>query len=307
MSHACVLVTGNVDNMMSPYDENKEMRPYKRYMSDEDIERMREHYEKKENKSLTDEDLLEHMDSWNGRDGGIDKKGMYYWSTYNPDSKWDWYELGGRYPRKLKLKKGCKGDRGNEHWGFKMDDKFGSYTCKKCYHKWKHNHLPKSHYKECPECHSKHWNRLYEPNEFDSAKVGDVLSTCLKTLQTYAVLNDNGWHEWAELGWWGMTRQPDTVQMPLTFTKEELDEYLSGGMFGGFKPEFMEKVYKKVDEYYTYTGSVYEIKKGNVFVSDPDLKSIEFFPEKAWEQHYYDNFIKDLTPDTIISVVDFHI
>jgi hypothetical protein len=41
--------------------------------------------------------LLEHMKDWCGCEGGIDSKGLYQLSTYNPKSKWDWYEVGGRW------------------------------------------------------------------------------------------------------------------------------------------------------------------------------------------------------------------
>lgn len=35
----------------------------------------------------------------------IDDGGIYEWSTYNPKSKWDWYQIGGRWTGYFKLKK----------------------------------------------------------------------------------------------------------------------------------------------------------------------------------------------------------
>lgn len=35
-------------------------------------------------------------EQWDG-DYGVDDKGLFKWSTYNPKSKWDWWCLGGRW------------------------------------------------------------------------------------------------------------------------------------------------------------------------------------------------------------------
>jgi hypothetical protein len=40
---------------------------------------------------------------------GADEEGMYQWSTYNPQSKWDWWALGGRWTGFYKLNDGSKG------------------------------------------------------------------------------------------------------------------------------------------------------------------------------------------------------
>jgi len=38
---------------------------------------------------------------------GADEEGLYQWSTYNPQSKWDWWALGGRWTGFYKLKDGA--------------------------------------------------------------------------------------------------------------------------------------------------------------------------------------------------------
>ena len=35
---------------------------------------------------------------------GLDEEGVYRLTTYNPNSKWDWYEVGGRWTGYFKLK-----------------------------------------------------------------------------------------------------------------------------------------------------------------------------------------------------------
>ena len=54
-----------------------------------------------------DNQYEEHGEDWNGscwkkNDNGVWEK----WSTYNPDSKWDWYSLGGRWGKSIKTKSG---------------------------------------------------------------------------------------------------------------------------------------------------------------------------------------------------------
>lgn len=91
-------VEAAVGMRIDAYDENKSVDPYKVHMTPEDIERMATHYGI--DKADTDS-LLTKMDDWHGREGGVDEQGMFYWSTYNPKSKWDWFQIGGRWPGKL--------------------------------------------------------------------------------------------------------------------------------------------------------------------------------------------------------------
>ena len=54
-----------------------------------------------------DNQYEEHGEDWNGsrwkkNDNGV----LEEWSTYNPDSKFDWYSLGGRWGKSIKTKSG---------------------------------------------------------------------------------------------------------------------------------------------------------------------------------------------------------
>lgn len=55
------------------------------------------------------QNILDKMDDWHGNKGGVDEKGIYYLSTYNPKSRWDWYSVGGRWNGFFKLHKGGVG------------------------------------------------------------------------------------------------------------------------------------------------------------------------------------------------------
>ena len=46
----------------------------------------------------------------------VDERGAFQWSTYNPRSKWDWYELGGRWQGFFPVKRPLAGRRGRASW-----------------------------------------------------------------------------------------------------------------------------------------------------------------------------------------------
>lgn len=83
-------VEGILDTLMEPFNENTEVEPYRDYLDGEDLERGVKRYG-------SEQALIENMQDWSGRDGGMDLRGIYSMSTYNPKSKWDWLEVGGRW------------------------------------------------------------------------------------------------------------------------------------------------------------------------------------------------------------------
>lgn len=54
-----------------------------------------------------DNQYEEHGEDWNGSRWKKNDDGVWEeWSTYNPDSKYDWYSLGGRWGKSIKTKSG---------------------------------------------------------------------------------------------------------------------------------------------------------------------------------------------------------
>lgn len=134
MSHFCVYVfhdkDTSVDDLLSYYDESIEMEPYVEYTKEEAIAKVRKDieeykngtyaeylkdpvsYEKKygDNKEhikylnkdfpkmlkWTDKQCYNDKAKWYKEDGMVDEDGNLL-STYNPNAKWDWYEVGGRW------------------------------------------------------------------------------------------------------------------------------------------------------------------------------------------------------------------
>ena len=110
MSHffTVVIVPGNtefdqieskVQELLSPFNENLTVEPYKVYFDAEEIQQMADFYEVSAQNLAA---LAKKMIDWTGQEGGVDDKGLYKITTYNPKSKWDWYTIGGRYDGRLK-------------------------------------------------------------------------------------------------------------------------------------------------------------------------------------------------------------
>lgn len=121
MSHFTVMVFGhNAEDQLAPYDENIRIAPtITGKVSKEEKQQMIDYYKKPENGGhefpTFDELYKMKGNDWNSNTWTKNDKGKWCEvSTYNPKSKWDWYQLGGRWTGFLKLKNGAKGELG-EH------------------------------------------------------------------------------------------------------------------------------------------------------------------------------------------------
>lgn len=99
-----------VCDKLAKYDENKAVEPYKIHIKQSEVDQVMSTYKDELNEGpITDEVIFECLSEYylgiKGK-AGKDEKGYYYLSTYNPDSKWDWYQLGGRWSGMLKIKEG---------------------------------------------------------------------------------------------------------------------------------------------------------------------------------------------------------
>lgn len=111
MSHFLVIVVGDQpEEQLAPFAENLKVEAYPRYLDDVDRRQMANYYNIDFNDKAA---LVEKMKVWTGGEGRISKDGrLYSISTYNPKSKWDWYQLGGRWVGYFKLKEGAEGELG---------------------------------------------------------------------------------------------------------------------------------------------------------------------------------------------------
>lgn len=205
MSHFSVLVIGeNIAEQLAHYDENLEVAPYKKYFSNEDIEIMQKHY-----KTVSLHNLVPHIKDWSGCDGGIDEQGLFTWSQYNPLSKWDWYEIGGRWDKRLLLRE--KGKNDELLWvnsaTKEMIDFEGMYTLKKqqAFQRWKA-------YQEALQTHQAHQEVLRYHLSFEEGDTQESYIRRQSQISTFALVVNREWHEKGLMGWFGMTRNNKSEQ-----------------------------------------------------------------------------------------------
>lgn len=106
MSHYAVLVIHNkgqdIEELLAPYSENLKVEPYLEYKHNDAIEMIKEEYIpfNDDIKEYSDDELLnwfvKQYSSYSLKDGDI-------YTTYNPNSRWDWYTIGGRFDGELML------------------------------------------------------------------------------------------------------------------------------------------------------------------------------------------------------------
>ena len=120
-----------------------------------------------------------HGEDWNGNRWRKDGKKWFEYSTYNPDSKWDWWCMGGRWDCALKTKAGEFVNAallGEIDWSPFTDDDYEK--------EWKVNDWTGEKYRPLKE---------------------DVRWHLTEDKPPFCVIIDGTWYEKGEMGWWGMT------------------------------------------------------------------------------------------------------
>lgn len=100
--HACVfvLIRPNTDTeqavaaALAPFDDALVVEPYRLHLGYQETLRMARQY------GIDPADLYalaEKMPDWTGNQGGVDRFGLYELAKFNPDGRWDWHTIGGRW------------------------------------------------------------------------------------------------------------------------------------------------------------------------------------------------------------------
>lgn len=115
--HSLLIVVGDgeLGELMEPFYEGREVPEYNEGLVPEsEKENFLDYYNEHTpgyHFSMADfEDLYKAKgEEWNDNAWRKGEDGEWYsWSSYNPDSKWDWYEVGGRWAGSLQLKEGVE-------------------------------------------------------------------------------------------------------------------------------------------------------------------------------------------------------
>jgi hypothetical protein len=110
-----------VEKVLAPFDEELEVEPYKEYIekpNDEWERHLKLLEEHPEDRDEHDSDIVSFLSSWyespvTMEDSPDGTKLYSYLSTSNPNSKWDWWVIGGRWSGFFKVKPGENGIQGN--------------------------------------------------------------------------------------------------------------------------------------------------------------------------------------------------
>lgn len=247
MSHFTVLILGpDPEGQLEPFDEGLEAPEYQRELvSEEDKEKFLNLYqnydparvyakitegEAERNKTLSFDELYNiYGDDWNGNSWRKNEEGEWgEFITYNPDSKWDWYQLGGRWTGFLKLKNGAEGEvgdfslvsttRADNGWcdqALKQDidfegmrDKSGNDA------RDRYNEvlivfggvIPKVEIKwsDIAELNRETLGHFFDVTDFDCTLEEYVQQARDNAISTFAILKDGVWYERGKMGWWAI-------------------------------------------------------------------------------------------------------
>lgn len=204
MSHYTVTVihkdTQDVDELLAPYDEEIKVAPYIKYTKQEAIEYVRKKWKGYEDKS--DSECYDAFAEDYISEGMTDEDGNLY-STYNPNSKWDWYQKGGRWSGLLKTK---DGEKCNEAYIKDLDFSVDQEVYRRALRFWDVHvdHAPL----EPGEQESDFWTLYNEKFFRDYYLNRENYARIRSSFSTYAVITPNGvWHSKGEMGWWGCSSE----------------------------------------------------------------------------------------------------
>ena len=205
-------IKDEVAKVLAPYDENIDVEPYVRFTKQDIIDDINkriaannDYYVDKYGHLTDEEKYQEYYNSYKD-DYEFDENGNEL-STYNPNSKWDWWQIGGRFSEKeaTKIK------------DFQLYDEL-SNTEKRLYTKaWKSfNGKCELTDKENEKIFGgfRLWNDQYYLDRYGT------LENYLKQIASnipYAFVDKNGWYEQGEMGWWGCDNA----------TQESIDSYMN--------------------------------------------------------------------------------
>jgi len=190
MSHFAVLVIGDdVAGQLEPYDEGIQIEPYKEHLDSAEIACMASYY------GLSPSDvnaLHEKIRDWNEPNGGgIDDQGLFVWRTYNPESKWDWWTVGGRWADHFVNKRGEKISslrKGDLDLALLKKDRIEKAE------KW---------WADALQLSADERAFVYGIDE-TTTKEAFVARCCNWT--PFAVVKDGEWFERGEMGWWTIVK-----------------------------------------------------------------------------------------------------
>ena len=183
-------IYNKITEMMEPYQENNMGDCPKQYLEflpvdEEDMEYYKNDYEKPKNKYKYDS-FDKYMEECTSYEYNAAVKSYGYYE--NPNAKWDWYEIGGRWNNMLKLTDGSHAD-----YSYINAIDFAGMK------------------EETMEARANTWDNEKEDfvrmiNGIEKNDTREEYINRDSDFSTYAVITKDGkWHEKGKMGWWGIS------------------------------------------------------------------------------------------------------
>lgn len=207
MTHYVAIVIGDdIEGQLAPYDEGIDVAPHwavhtKNVPESDGARRM---LGVEPGVEITAEQFVAYvMDRYDDEKLRVseDGKDAEHLTTYNPQSKWDWYAIGGRWAGRLITKDGARVDSAlkreidfdamvaaakkaaGDDWD-EMDRHFGGLRGDQKVSEW--------------------YRKQYHLDRLDP-RGSYVEEESRYPLGGYALVKDGQWHAQGEMGWWGMS------------------------------------------------------------------------------------------------------
>ena len=196
MSHFPVAVfhkpNQRIDELLAPYDENLEVEAYVRYTRQEAIDTARQ---REYNKNKSDDECWAIM-----ADGERTDEDGNILTTYNPQSKWDWWEVGGRWSGMLNLdgKPVNSGRVGDLDFTKGVKEAYDTHL-----RFWDVvvEHKPAKADEDYFSIYNESYYREYYGDR-------ETYARHMSQFSTYAVVTPDGvWHGKGDMGWWGCSSE----------------------------------------------------------------------------------------------------
>jgi len=161
------------------------------------------------------------------------------------------------------------------------------------------------------------WIKLKDGKQTSVALISEIDPKWLTEHCPHSIITlDGKWHEWASLGWWGnnhLKEKPlDIPQPPSKILFEEVDEELNGYKLENGErvppnPKFAQELGEMLAKYYAKGNLEYTLKPKRL--TKKDKNTILKYGEIVriwWKSYYQEQFIKPLSPDIRMVIVDYH-
>ena len=217
MSHFSVAVLHRADQtveeLLAPYDEEQEKAIELEYTREEAIKAAREEYRGNEDK--TDEECIKFFAEMTcyitDADGNV-------YAKYNPNARWDWYVIGGRFAGRLRV----NGDRTDSAKVGEIDFSPDPEVYKDSLRFWE----VVVEYKPAKpeEEHFSIYNEKYYRETYGDRETFARVNSLFKT---HAVITPDGeWHERGEVGYFG--ESSETPEEGIEWDKKYVERFIDG-------------------------------------------------------------------------------